>query len=65
MRVASIVSDAVVYAVASKKYMKGGEKGLTIDPQDPITGVREFVEAKRSKLDSKIVRAFVKESATT
>jgi hypothetical protein len=63
MRVASIVSDAVVYAVASKKYMKGGEKGLTIDDQDPITAVREFVEAKRCELDSKIVRAFLKESA--
>lgn len=61
MRVASIVSDAVVYAVASTKYMKGGEKGLTIDTNDPITGVREFVEAKRYELDSKIVRAFLTE----
>jgi len=63
MRVASIVSDAVVYAVASSKYRKGGEKGLSIDSNDPITGVREFVEQKRYELDSKIVRAFVKETS--
>jgi hypothetical protein len=63
MRVASIVSDAVVYAVASTKYMKGGEKGLTIDNNDPITAVREFVEAKRYELDSKIVRAFLTEDS--
>lgn len=60
MRVASIVSDAVVYAVASSKYRKGGEKGLPIDSNDPITAVREFVEQKRYELDSKIARAFVK-----
>jgi hypothetical protein len=63
MRVASIVTDAVVYDVASKKYHKGGEKGLTIG-NEPITEVRAFVEEKRYKLDSKIVRAFLKESAT-
>jgi hypothetical protein len=62
MRVASIVSDAVVYAVASTKYMKGGEKGLTIDEGDPITAVREFVEAKRYELDSKLVRVFLRGS---
>jgi len=61
MRMASIVTDAVVYDVASKKYHKGGEKGLTIG-NEPITEVREFVEAKRYELDSKIVRAFLKES---
>ena len=63
MRMASIVTDAVVYDVASKKYHKGGEKGLTIG-NEPITEVREFVEAKRYELDSKIVRAFLKESTT-
>jgi hypothetical protein len=62
MRIASIVTDAVVYAVASSKYGKGGEKGLTIDEKDPITGVRGFVKAKRYELDSKIVRAFVKDA---
>ena len=62
MRVAGIVSDAVVYAVATTKYMKGGEKGLTIDESDPITAVREFVEAKRYELDAKLVRAFLKDN---
>jgi hypothetical protein len=61
MRVAAIVADAVVYDVATKKYFTGGEKGLTISEQDPITAVREFVEAKRYELDSRIVRAFLKE----
>jgi hypothetical protein len=63
MRVAGIVTDAVVYDVADKKYHTGGEKGFTIG-QSPITDVRDFVEAKRYELDSKIVRAFLKESAT-
>lgn len=63
MRVAAIVTDAVVYAVASKKYQKGGEKGLPIG-NEPITDVRAFVEAKRYELDSKIVRAFLKESTS-
>ncbi len=61
MRIAAIVTDAVVYAVASKKYQKGGEKGLPIG-NEPITDVRAFVEAKRYELDSKIVRAFLKEN---
>ena len=60
MRVASIVTDAVVYDVASKKYHKGGDKGLTIGI-DPITEVRAFVEAKRYELDSKIAKAFLKD----
>jgi hypothetical protein len=60
MRVASIVTDAVVYDVASKKYRKGGEKGLTIG-SEPISDVRSFVEAKRYELDSKIARAFLKD----
>jgi hypothetical protein len=62
MRVASIVTDAVVYDVASKKYHKGGEKGLTIG-NEPISEVRAFVEAKRYELDSKIARAFIKSVA--
>lgn len=62
MRVASIVTDAVVYDVASKKYRKGGEKGLTIG-SEPISDVRSFVEAKRYELDSKIARAFLKDIA--
>lgn len=60
MRIAAIVTDAVVYTVASKKYQKGGEKGLTIG-NEPITDVRAFVEEQRYELDSKIARAFVKE----
>jgi len=63
MRIAAIVTDAVVYAVASKKYQKGGEKGLTIG-NEPITDVRAFVEEKRYELDSKIARAFVRETVT-
>jgi hypothetical protein len=61
MRVAAIVSDAVVYAVASTKYHTGGEKGLDLGP-DPITGLRAFVEAKRYELEPKMVRAFFKEN---
>jgi hypothetical protein len=61
MRVAAIVSDAVVYAVASTKYHTGGEKGLDLGP-DPVTGLRAFVEAKRYELEPKMVRAFLKES---
>jgi len=60
MRIAAIVTDAVVYSVASKLYQKGGENAPTIGTE-PITDVRVFVEAKRYELDSKIVRAFVKE----
>jgi len=62
MRVASIVTDAVVYDVASKKYHKGGDKGLTIG-NEPISEVRAFVEAKRYELDSKIAKAFIKDVA--
>jgi len=61
-RVASIVTDAVVYAVATTKFMKGGEKGLSIGSVDPITDVRRFVDEKRYDLDSKIVRAFLRET---
>ena len=61
MRVAAIVSDAVVYSVASTKYQTGGEKGLDLDP-DPITALRAFVEEKRYLLEPKMVRAFLKES---
>ena len=63
MRVAGILCDAVVYAVASTKYRTGGEKGLDLS-QDPVTGLRVFVEAKRYELEPKIVRAFLKEAAT-
>ena len=59
MRVAAIVTDAVVFAVASKKYAIGGEKGLHLG-DDPVTGVREFIEGKRYELDAMLVRAFVK-----
>jgi hypothetical protein len=62
MRVAAIVSDAVVYSVASTKYHAGGEKGLDLG-SDPVTGLRAFVEAKRYELEPKMVRVFVKESA--
>ncbi|HZT29206.1 MAG TPA: hypothetical protein VFA33_04945 [Bryobacteraceae bacterium] len=61
-RVATIISDAVVYAVASTKYQAGGEKGLDLGP-DPITGLRTFVEEKRYELEPKMVRAFVREGA--
>jgi hypothetical protein len=61
MRVAAIVIDAVVFTVASKKYAKGGEKGLHLG-EDPVTGLREFVEEKRYELDGKVVRAFVREA---
>lgn len=60
MRIAAIVTEAVVYSVASTKYQKGGDKGLTIDSTDPVTAVREFIAAKQYELDAKIVRAFVK-----
>ena len=62
MRVAAVVSDAVVYSVASTKYHAGGKKGLDLG-SDPVTGLRAFVEAKRYELEPKMVRAFVKEGA--
>ena len=63
MRVASIVTDAVIYSVAEKKSHMGGDKGFTIGTE-PVSDVRAFIEAKRFDLDLKIVRHFLKESAS-
>jgi len=57
LRAAQVVVEAVVYHKASTEWFKGGTKGLQIDTDDPMTSVRNYVEASRMKVEPGVVLA--------
>lgn len=56
-RAAQVAVEAAVYHAAQTKLMKGGATGLDIDPYDPITSLRKYIEAKRMNLEAQVIRA--------
>lgn len=57
VRAAAVLVEAAVYYTATKKYVDGGRKGLSIDSDDPIGSMRKYLEESRMKLEPQIIRA--------
>lgn len=57
VRAAGVLVEAAVYYTATKKYIDGGAKGLSIDADDPIGSMRKYLEESRMKLEPQIIKA--------
>ncbi len=57
MRAASVLVETTVYHTATTRYRAGGLKGLSIDPDDPITSLRPYLDENRIKLEPKVLYA--------
>lgn len=56
-RAAQVVIEAVVYDIASRKWQKGGAKGLHINTDDPISSLRIYIEESRMQLEPSVLAA--------
>jgi len=61
VRAAAVLVETTVYHTATTRYRAGGNKGLQIDPDDPIGTLRPYIEESRMKLEPRVLRALAPE----
>jgi hypothetical protein len=57
MRAATVLVETVVHHAASVNYGEGGNKGWQIEPTDPVTSFRTYLDERRMKLEPAVLRA--------
>lgn len=68
MRAVTVLVETVVHRTAADNYLAGGKNGWQLDPNDPLTNLRTYLDERRMKLEPLVLRALapnlgVKESA--
>jgi hypothetical protein len=61
MRAATVLVETVVHHTASVNYGEGGNKGWEIEPSDPVTSFRTYLDERRMKLEPAVLRALAPE----
>ena len=57
MRAAFVLVETVVHHTASVNYGEGGNKGWQIEPSDPVTSFRMYLDERRMKLEPSVLKA--------
>lgn len=57
LRAVAVLVEAVVFNAASVNFYGGGAKGLQIDPNDPMTSLRTYLDEKRMDLEPAVLKA--------
>jgi len=57
LRASAVLVEAVVFNAASMNFYGGGAKGLQIDPNDPMTSLRTYLDEKRMELEPSVLKA--------
>jgi hypothetical protein len=57
MRAAFVLVETVVHHTASTNYGEGGNKGWQIEPTDPVTSFRTYLDERRMKLEPSVLKA--------
>jgi hypothetical protein len=57
MRAAFVLVETVVHHAASTNYGEGGNKGWQIEPTDPVTSFRTYLDERRMKLEPSVLKA--------
>lgn len=58
-RAVSVLVDTAVFHTATTRHREGGKKGLQINPDDPISSLRVYLDESRFKLEPKVHQALV------
>jgi len=61
-RAVSVLVETAVYHTATTKFHAGGNKGLQIQPDDPIGSLRPYLDESKMKLEPKVFQALVSDS---
>jgi len=64
LRAAAVLVEAVVYDTAFRNFHSGGKKGIEIDPNDPMTSLRTYLDEKRIELEPAVLKALAPEVGT-
>jgi archaellum component FlaG (FlaF/FlaG flagellin family) len=57
MRAVTVLVETVVQRTAADNYQAGGKNGWQLDPNDPLTNLRTYLDERRMKLEPLVLKA--------